>query len=99
MVRQMKSTISAFDVQKDYVKTSYSRPIDEKQLEAWLDASTFYGSNFRKAFSERDRNAQDSNRKIQQKSTMAFEYSIRILMILDANIEAIVFEVCKTLNS
>jgi len=34
------------------LKTSYSRPIDEKQLEAWLDASTFYGSNFRKAFSE-----------------------------------------------
>ncbi|OQB95438.1 MAG: Replication-associated recombination protein A [Spirochaetes bacterium ADurb.Bin110] len=50
---KMKSIISAaFDVQKTMLRTSYSRPIDEKELERWLDASTFYGSNFQKAFSE-----------------------------------------------
>ena len=49
---EKKSSMGSSGFRKAILRASYSRPIDEKELERWLDSSTFYGSNFQKAFSE-----------------------------------------------
>ena len=53
-IEEILAKVPALRAQNTELRTSYGRPVDEKELDRWLDVAKPYGETFRAQFSEHD---------------------------------------------